>query len=268
MSGEGADNRPAVVVRDLRRRFGRQQVLDGLHLECPRGQITTIVGPSGCGKTVLLKHLNLLLRPDSGQILIGGADVTRLGWRGLESVREQFGMLFQAGALFDSMTVFENVAFPLVEKTALGQEEIAAEVRRILTQVGLEGMEQKYPSELSGGMQKRTALARALIRHPKILMLDEPTTGLDPTRTGAIHELVRHTQQQFALTAVMVSHDVPEVFAVSDRIAFMHLGKIAVSGTVAEVMASDDEHFKRFLAGQASGEDERPASQVMAVVGR
>jgi phospholipid/cholesterol/gamma-HCH transport system ATP-binding protein len=268
MTTDGLDNRPAIIVRELRRRFGRQQVLNGVNLDCPRGQITTIVGPSGCGKTVLLKHLNLLLRPDSGQIIINGIDVTRLGARGADTVREQFGMLFQAGALFDSMRVFDNVAFPLVEKTHLSREQIAAQVHEILAQVGLEGMDQKYPSELSGGMQKRAALARALIRHPNILMLDEPTTGLDPTRTTAIHELVRTTQQQFQLTAVMVSHDVPQVFEVSDRIAFMHQGKIELAGGVAEVLAANNEHFKNFLAGNASGEYERPASQVIATVGR
>jgi phospholipid/cholesterol/gamma-HCH transport system ATP-binding protein len=268
MTDNGVKDGPAIVVRELRRRFGKQQVLDGVNLDCPRHQITTIVGPSGCGKTVLLKHLNLLLRPDSGQIVIDGTDVTRLGLRGIDAVREKFGMLFQAGALFDSMSVFDNVAFPLVEKTNLTREQIATDVDEILRQVGLEGMEQKFPSELSGGMQKRTALARALIRHPNILMLDEPTTGLDPTRTSAIHELVRNTQQRFGLSAVMVSHDVPQVFDVSDRVAFMHLGKIELAGSVAEVMASGNEHFQRFLAGKASGEEERPASQVVATVGR
>jgi phospholipid/cholesterol/gamma-HCH transport system ATP-binding protein len=268
MADNGVKNGPAIVVRELRRRFGKQQVLDGVNLDCPRHQITTIVGPSGCGKTVLLKHLNLLLRPDSGQIVIDGVDVTLLGSRGIDAVREKFGMLFQAGALFDSMSVFDNIAFPLVEKTNLTREQIAARVYEILRQVGLEGMEQKYPSELSGGMQKRTALARALIRRPSILMLDEPTTGLDPTRTAAIHELVRNTQQRFGLSAVMVSHDVPQVFDVSDQVAFMHLGKIELTGSAAEVLASDNEHFRSFLAGKASGEEERPASQVIATVGR
>ncbi len=162
-------------------------MLDGVDLECPRGQITTIVGPSGCGKTVFLKHLTLLMRPDSGQIVINGVEVTGLGRRMLDSVREQFGVLFQGGALFDSLTVFENVAFPLVEKTRLSRSEIAAAVNDKLAAVSLEGMGHKYPSEISGGMQKRAALARALIRNPNILYLDEPTTGLDPTRTGAIH---------------------------------------------------------------------------------
>ncbi len=233
-------------MRDLRHRFGEQQVLDGVNLGCPRGKVTTIVGPSGCGKTVFLKHLALLLRPDSGQIIIDGDDVTRLSSRGLDRVREKFGMLFQAGALFDSMTVFDNVAFPLVEKTRMTRDEIAK----------LEGMENKYPSELSGGMQKRVALARALIRRPKILMLDEPTTGLDPTRTASIHHLVRRTQQNFALTVVMVSHDVPQVFEVSDQIAYMNGGKIELAGSVSEVMSADNQNFKRFLAGKALDEDE------------
>ncbi|HLK85004.1 MAG TPA: ATP-binding cassette domain-containing protein [Candidatus Binataceae bacterium] len=246
-------------MRELRHRFGPQQVLNGVNLKCPRGRITTIVGPSGCGKTVLLKHLNLLLRADSGSILIDGVDVTRLGAAGLDEVRRKFGMLFQAGALFDSMTVFDNVAFPLVENTRSGRDEIALKVREMLANVGLEGMERKYPSELSGGMQKRAALARALVRNPKILMLDEPTTGLDPTRTGSIHALVRHTQQRFGLTVVMVSHDVPAVFEISDRVAFMHEGRMRLVGTPTEVTSARDEIFDRFLAGRVAA-DERDAA--------
>jgi phospholipid/cholesterol/gamma-HCH transport system ATP-binding protein len=245
-----------IEVRDLCRRFGRQAVLQHLDLGIPQGQITTIVGPSGCGKTVLLKHLNLLLRPDSGTITIEGTEVTRLGNRALDAVREKFGMLFQAGALFDSMTVYDNVAFPLVEKTNLRSGEIEKRVHETLAAVGLDGMESKYPSEMSGGMQKRAALARALVRRPKILMLDEPTTGLDPTRTGAIHELIRDTQKNFDLTVVMVSHDVPAVFQISDRVAFLNHGQTHLHGTVEEVMAADDAVFKRFLAGRAAGDDD------------
>ena len=245
----------AVEVRGLKRRFEGQQVLDGVDLTVPSGTVTTIVGPSGCGKTVFLKHLNLLLRPDSGSITIDGVEITRLRNRGLDAVREKFGMLFQAGALFDSMSVFDNVSFPLVEKSHLSPDQIDQRVRQTLAAVGLDGMEHKYPSELSGGMQKRAALARALVTQPKILMLDEPTTGLDPTRTGSIHRLVRKTQQDFGLTAIVVSHDVPEVFSISDRVAFMHAGKMKLVGTVEEVMASSDEDFKQFLAGRAAGDD-------------
>ncbi len=259
-NGKGPAAPVAIEVRDLRHRFGSQQVLRGVDLDCLHGRITTIVGPSGCGKTVLLKHLNLLLRADSGKIVIDGVEVTRLGNSALDEVRKEFGMLFQAGALFDSMTVFDNVAFPLVEGTRMRREEIAVKVREILASVGLQGMENKYPSELSGGMQKRAALARALIRNPKILMLDEPTTGLDPTRTGSIHALVRHTQQRFGLTVVMVSHDVPAVFEISDRVAFMHEGKMRLIGTPDEVTAAKDEVFNGFLAGRASGDDRESAA--------
>jgi phospholipid/cholesterol/gamma-HCH transport system ATP-binding protein len=246
----------AIKVSGLHRRFDSQQVLNGVDLECPRGEVTTIVGPSGCGKTVLLKHLTLLMKPDSGRIVINGVDVTGLSSRMLDSVREQFGVLFQGGALFDSLTLFENVAFPLVEKTRLGKAEIAAAVKEKLAAVSLEGMDHKYPSEISGGMQKRAALARALIRNPNILYLDEPTTGLDPTRTGSIHDLIRRTHKKFGLTVVMVSHDVPQVFEISDRVAFMHKGKMWLNGTVAEVMDAHDPIFERFLAGRASGDEE------------
>jgi phospholipid/cholesterol/gamma-HCH transport system ATP-binding protein len=268
MTNESEKTDAAIIVRDLRRRFGHHEVLRGVNLDCPRGEITTIVGPSGCGKTVLLKHLNLLLRPDSGQIIIDGIDVTKLGWRELDKVREKFGMLFQGGALFDSLTVFDNVAFPLIEKTRMSRDEITRRVSEMLRQVGLEAMENKYPSQLSGGMQKRVALARALIHEPKILMLDEPTTGLDPTRTRSIHELVRRTQENFGLTVVMVSHDVPQVFNYSDRVAYMNEGKIELAGPVSYVMSSNNENFKRFLAGKASGEDERLPSEAAAVSGR
>ncbi len=244
----------AIVVADLRKRFGRQVVLDGVNIDVPAAMVTCIVGPSGGGKTVLLKHLNLLMRPDSGRIIIDGVDVTRLGTRALNEVREKLGMLFQAGALFDSMTIFDNVAFPLVEKTRLSEEEILTRVHETLAAVGLEGVETKFPSELSGGMQKRAALARALVHRPKILMLDEPTTGLDPARTGAIHRLIRDTQQRYGLTVVMVSHDVPAVFEICDRVGFIHRGKMQLYGSPQEVTSAHDEIFDRFLAGKAAGD--------------
>jgi phospholipid/cholesterol/gamma-HCH transport system ATP-binding protein len=249
----GADGN-AVAVSNLRKRFGHQVVLDGVELRCPKENITCIVGPSGGGKTVLLKHLNLLMRPDSGTIIIDGVEVTRLRRRSLNEVREKLGMLFQAGALFDSMSIFDNVAFPLVEKTDLHEDEIASRVRETLKSVGLEGVEEKFPSELSGGMQKRAALARALVHRPKILMLDEPTTGLDPARTGAIHRLIRETQQKYGLTVIMVSHDVPAVFEICDRVGFIHHGKVKLYGSPQEVTSAHDEIFDHFLAGKAAGD--------------
>ncbi len=257
-SGNGAARAAAaenaIVVHELRKRFGRQVVLDGVNLDVPSGVVTCIVGPSGSGKTVLLKHLNLLMRPDSGTIMIDGLDVTRLRSRGLNRVREKLGMLFEAGALFDSMTIFDNVAFPLVEKTRLSEEEISAQVQETLKAVGLEGVDDKFPSELSGGMQKRAALARALVHRPKILMLDEPTTGLDPARTGAIHRLIRDTQKTYGLTVVMVSHDVPAVFEICDRVGFIHHGKMRLYGSPEEVTSAHDEIFDRFLAGRVTGD--------------
>src|SRR5579875_2426652 len=244
MTSPSADNAnrstdSAIEVWELTRRFGSQVVLDRVTLRCPRGLITTIVGPSGCGK-----------------IFIDGEDVTSLSWRELDRVRQKFGMLFQAGALFDSLTVFENVAFPLVERTRLPRSEIERRVREKLAAVGLEGAEHKYPSEISGGMQKRVALARALIQDPQILLLDEPTTGLDPTRSGAIHNLIRQTQQRLGLSAVLVSHDVPQVFHISDKVAFMYKGKIRLYGDVGDVTHADDPIFKAFLAGEEIAEDE------------
>jgi phospholipid/cholesterol/gamma-HCH transport system ATP-binding protein len=258
MSPTGSDGSEpnAIEVRNLHKRFGRQAVLKGVNLDCPHGAITTIVGPSGCGKTVTLRHLNLLMHPDSGRIVIDGVDVSRLRGRVLDPVREKFGMLFQGNALFDSMTVFENVAFPLIEKTRLNEAQIEKAVHETLTAVSLEGMEKKYPSEMSGGMQKRVALARALIRRPKILILDEPTTGLDPSRTGAIHDLIRRSQQKFGVSAVLVSHDVPKVFEISDRLAFMHEGKIRLYGTVEQVTGANDEVFEDFLAGKTGSDPE------------
>jgi len=252
-SAEGSGG-SAIVTRDLRKKFGPQVVLDGLNLEVPKDSITCIVGPSGGGKTVLLKHLNLLMRPDSGSIVIDGTEVTRLRRRSLNEVREKLGMLFQAGALFDSMSIFDNVAFPLVEKTDLKEQEIAERVSETLKSVGLEGVDEKFPSELSGGMQKRAALARALIRRPGILMLDEPTTGLDPARTGAIHRLIRETQTKYGLTVVMVSHDVPAVFEICDRVGFIHQGKVKLYGSPQEVTSAHDEIFDHFLAGKAAGD--------------
>jgi phospholipid/cholesterol/gamma-HCH transport system ATP-binding protein len=261
-NGLGADAKVAesviaansIVVRDLRKRFGRQVVLDGANLDIPREMLTCIVGPSGGGKTVLLKHLNLLMRPDSGTIVIDGTEVTRLRSRGLNQVREKLGMLFQAGALFDSMSIFDNVAFPLVEKTSLSEAEIKTQVQETLKAVALEGVEDKFPSELSGGMQKRAALARALVHRPKILMLDEPTTGLDPARTGAIHRLIRETQKKYRLTVVMVSHDVPAVFEICDKVGFIHHGKMKLYGSPQEVSSAHDEIFDQFLAGKAAGD--------------
>jgi len=253
MTNESEKTDAAIIVRDLRRRFGQHEVLRGVNLDCPRGEITTIVGPSGCGKTVLLKHLNLLLRPDSGQIIIDGIDVTKLGWRELDKVREKFGMLFQGGALFDSLTVFDNVAFPLIEKTRMSRDEIARRVSEMLRQVGLEAMENKYPSQLSGGMQKRVALARAIAAEPEIVFFDEPTTGLDPIMADVINRLIVSSVRELGATTVSITHDMVSARRIADRIAMLHKGRIVWQGPASEIDHTDNPFVDQFVNGRAEG---------------
>jgi len=208
-----------IRVVDLHKTFGGQEVLRGINVEFETGKITTIIGGSGSGKTVLLKHLNALLLPDRGSVLVDGRDITKLGQSALNEVRQKFGMLFQSAALLDSMTIYDNVAFPLREKTKLKEKDIEQKANDSLAQVGLAGMGYKFPAEVSGGMKKRAGLARALVTQPEIMLFDEPTTGLDPLLGKSIHELIRRMHEKFRFTGVIVSHDIPEVFKFSDRVA-------------------------------------------------
>lgn len=242
-----------IQIKNLRRSFSDQEVLKGLSLEIPKGKITAIVGPSGCGKSVLLKHIIGLLRPDSGELIVAGEDVCRLNGRRLNDLRKKFGMLFQGAALLDSMDVFENVAFPLREKTRLGKKEIRARVEQELKNVGIVGMNSKYPSEVSGGMKKRVGLARALIMQPEIVLFDEPTTGLDPIMKKSIHQLIYHTQRRVGFTAVVVSHDIPDVFEICDFVAMMHGGIIIERGSAETFQASGNPVVKQFLKGETEG---------------
>ena len=229
-----------IQVIDVHRAFGKQQVLRGVNLRVEDGEILAIIGRSGSGKTVMLRLLIGLIRPDRGQVLIEDTDLTKLSGRQLDRVREQFGMLFQGGALFDSMTVFDNVAFPLREKTKRSEPEVAAQVQKMLESVGLGDMGYKFPAELSGGMKKRTALARALITNPSIILFDEPTTGLDPILVHAIHQLIQDTHRTFGYTAVLVSHEIPEVFDIATRVAVIHEGRIIAEGTPETILKSTD----------------------------
>jgi phospholipid/cholesterol/gamma-HCH transport system ATP-binding protein len=238
---------------EVYRSFGRQQVLKGINLQVQQGEILAIIGRSGSGKTVLLKLLIGLIRPDRGQIIVEGTDITTLsGWR-LDRVRERFGMLFQGGALFDSMNVLDNVAFPLREKTKLSEPEIASQVQKMLESVGLGDMGYKFPAELSGGMKKRAALARALITGPSIVLFDEPTTGLDPILVHAIHQLILDTHRTFGYTAVLVSHEIPEVFDVAARVIMIHEGTIIEEGTPEEILKSSDPLIRQFIEGKLEG---------------
>jgi phospholipid/cholesterol/gamma-HCH transport system ATP-binding protein len=246
-----------IQVIDVHRSFGSQQVLRGVNLRVHRGEILAIIGRSGSGKTVLLRLIIGLVRPNRGQILIEGADITQLSGRRLDRVRERFGMLFQGGALFDSMTVFDNVAFPLREKTDLSPAEVTAQVQKMLENVGLGEMGYKFPAELSGGMKKRTALARALITNPSIILFDEPTTGLDPILGRAIHQLIQETHDAFGYTAVVVSHEIPEVFDIATRVAVVHEGRILAEGTPEMIVKSPDPFIQQFISGSLEG-PERP----------
>ncbi len=245
-----------IRVIDLYKSFGKQQVLRGINMVVPPQQITTMIGRSGCGKTVLLKHLIGLLRPDRGEIFIDGVDITKQRGKALDEVRKQFGMLFQNAALFDSMNVFDNVAFPLREKTRLSEEEIAKRVREKLDQVGLDsvpGIEEKYPGELSGGMKKRVGLARALITNPSVIFFDEPTTGLDPIMEQAIHQLIYHTWERLKFTAIIVSHTIPEIFEITHQVVMLHEGVIVESGSVDAIQQSTNPVVRQFITGSLEG---------------
>ena len=244
---------PIIQVRDLRKRFGRQVVLNGLHLDIMRGEILAVIGRSGTGKSVFLKHLIGLMRPDRGQVLVAGEDVPRGGSRNLARIRERFGMLFQGGALFDSLSVEDNIAFPLREKTRMSAAQIRDMVTEMLKGVGLEGVEGKFPDQLSGGMRKRVALARALVTHPEIVLFDQPTTGLDPILVRAIHQLIADTQTRFHYTAVIVSHELPQIFDIATRVAMLHNGTILEVDTAARFQCSSNPAVQQFIAGRLEG---------------
>ena len=239
-----------IHVEGLTKSFGANRVLRGVDLEMPKGTITIIIGRSGGGKSVLLKHLIGLMRPDSGRVVIDGIDVTELSGRGLESVRRRYGVVFQSGALFDSLTCWDNVAFPLRETTRLGRAEIRSRVEAALEQVELVGVGPKYPAEISGGMRKRVAIARALVSEPGIIFFDEPTTGLDPILVNTIHRLIQTLHQKLRFTAVMVSHEIPEIFEIADRVAMLHEGRIVETGPPGAIQASTNPIVQRFIKGE------------------
>jgi phospholipid/cholesterol/gamma-HCH transport system ATP-binding protein len=246
-----------IKVVGLRRSFGPQEVLRGLDLEIATGEILVVIGRSGGGKSVLLKHLIGLLRPDAGQILVDDVDITRLGRTALDRIRERYGVVFQGGALFDSMSVYDNVAFPLREKTRLRSAEIRQRVEEKLAQVGLEGMGAKNPAEISGGMRKRVAIARALVTEPEVVVFDEPTTGLDPILVNTIHHLIVELHRKFRFTAIVVSHEIPEIFQISDRVAMLHDGVIVDSGTPGAIQASPNPIVQQFIRGEVESMADR-----------
>jgi len=241
---------PAIRVEGLRKRFGSQEVLRGVDLEIAPSELMVVIGRSGGGKSVFLRHLLGLVRPDSGRVLIDGEDVARLHGRALDRIRERFGVVFQGGALFDSSTVLENVVFPIRERRRYPPSELLPRAQEALAQVGLAEMGHKYPAEISGGMRKRVAIARALVTEPQVVFLDEPTTGLDPILVNSIHHLIVGLHRKFGFTAVMVSHEIPEIFQIADRVAMLHEGQIHAVGQPEEIQASTDPDVRRFIHGE------------------
>jgi phospholipid/cholesterol/gamma-HCH transport system ATP-binding protein len=239
-----------IKVSGLRKSFHGHVVLNGLDLDVPAGSITIIIGRSGGGKSVFLKHLLGLLRPDSGHIEVDGVDVTRLRGRALDEVRKHYGVVFQGGALFDSMTCRDNVAFPLREKLRLSTAEVRTQVDVALERVGLAGIGDKYPEEVSGGMRKRVAIARALVTEPEIVFFDEPTTGLDPVLVNTIHRLILELHRRSKFTAVMVSHEIPEIFEIADRVGMLHQGRIVEQGPPAAIQESANPIVRQFIRGE------------------
>lgn len=236
-----------VRIRDLHKSYGEHEVLKGVSLDIYRGQTNLIIGPSGSGKTVLMRQLIRLENPDSGQLIVNGIDFARLEGLELAAMRRTFGMVFQMSALFDSMTVFDNVAFPLREHTDLSRTEIRDRVMDRLTTLGVAAAAQKLPAQLSGGMQKRVAVARAMILESEILIYDEPTTGLDPITTEMVDELITEAEEMFGVTSIVISHDMASVMRIANQLSFLHEGRIVATGTTEELLHTDHPATAEFI---------------------
>jgi len=239
--------RAMLEVRGLYKSFGGREVLSGVDLTVPEGSTCVVLGGSGSGKTVLLKHLVGLLKPDRGAVIVDGEDIVRLEGDALARVRRKFGMVFQGAALFDSLTIFENVAFPLRQHTGLPEPEIRARVHARLELLGLTGVDGAFPAELSGGMRKRVGLARAVIMDPKIVLYDEPTTGLDPLTTDSVDEMIKAARAHLGITSVVISHDIGSAFSVADQVCFLHDGRIVEAGPPGQLRNSSHPAVRPFL---------------------
>ncbi|HEX7180354.1 MAG TPA: ABC transporter ATP-binding protein [Thermoanaerobaculia bacterium] len=242
-----------IRIRDLRKSFGPKLVLDGVDIDVPAGESLVVIGGSGTGKSVLLKHVVGLLRPDSGTVEVDGVAIEKLGNREITDFRRKFGMSFQEGALFDSMTIWQNVAFPLQRLTRMSRREIDERVKECLAMVRLEGVEEKLPSQLSGGMRRRVGFARAIAHKPEILLFDEPTTGLDPVTTALIDEVIVDLNDRLKTTTVTITHDMESAFRIGDRIAMIHKGKIIAAAPPAEFRRLEEPRVQQFIHGKAEG---------------
>lgn len=246
---------PIVRLVDLHKSFGANKVLDGVSLDIERGKTTVILGPSGTGKSVLLKHIVGLMQPDKGHVYFQGQCVDNLSARQMVEMRKQIGFLFQMGALFDSMTVQQNIEFPLIEHTQMGREDRAKRVARVLGMVGLDGMQKMFPGSLSGGQRKRAALARAVVLSPCMVLYDEPTTGLDPIRAGVINELIVELGRRLGITSIAVTHDMHSANHIADRMVLLYDGKVVCDGDPKTFHESKNELVQRFIHGQADVAD-------------
>ncbi len=244
---------PAVQFIDVHKSFGRNHVLRGLNLEIPEGQVSMIIGPSGTGKSVCIKHLVGLLYPDQGDVIVHGHSIPSLPDDELFELRKKFGVLFQDGALFGSMNLYDNVAFPLRQHTEKSEEEIAEIVNRRMREVGLGGEGTKMPNELSGGMRKRAGFARSLVLDPEILLFDEPDSGLDPVRTALLCELIKEVHAENGGAYVVITHDIMSARRVGEHISVLWMGKVVESGPAAELFASENPFVRQFLSGEAQG---------------
>lgn len=236
-----------IQIENLHKAFNGQKVLQGVDLMVPRDKVTVIIGPSGCGKTSILRHIIGLLLPDKGKIRIDGKDIVNMDRLELNKIRRRFGYLFQHAALFDSMTVYQNISFPLREHTDYKKPQIDRIVAEKLRLVGLSDVERKLPSELSGGMRKRVGLARALALDPEIILYDEPTTGLDPIMTEAIDDLILQTQKRLNVTSLVISHDIPSTFRIADQVAMVYQGRIVEAGDVNSIRATKNGMVREFI---------------------
>ncbi len=253
MTDETQNSKEAIVAEDVHKSFGENVVLDGINLAVHEAETIVVIGRSGCGKSVFLKHIIGLMKPDSGTIVVDGRDITEMKRRELNDIRRKFGMVFQGAALFDSLTVGENVGFFLYEYSDLSPEEIADVVEQKLRLVGLENISVMNPAELSGGMKKRVSLARALAHDPKIVLYDEPTTGLDPIMADVINDLIIKMDEELDVTSIVVTHDLASAYKIADRIAMMYGGKIIALGAPDEIKESPDEYVQQFINGSAQG---------------
>ncbi len=242
-----------IEIKELYKSFGNNQVLNGVDLNINKGETIVILGRSGCGKSVLLKHIIGLMRPDKGKIFIDGEEITAYNDEKLYNLRKRFGMLFQGSALFDSMTVKENVGLGLTEHTRLGKEKIGEVVKEKLRLVGMAGVEDLKPAELSGGMKKRVGLARAIAMEPEFVLYDEPTTGLDPIMADVINELIISLRNTLAITSIAVTHDIVSAYKIADRVAMLYEGKIVFTGTPEETKNTTDPVVKQFIEGSSEG---------------